>query len=412
MVVNPIVGGPSEMQGIKAGDKIVKINDTLVVGIGIQNNNVLSKLRGSKGSKVKLSIKRFGQKELINFYIVRDKIPLHSIEVAYMIDAEKGYIKINSFGANTYQEFKDKVSLLQKKGMKKLLIDLRQNGGGYLDASIQIADEIIGGSPLLVYTEGAHYPRQDYFASHTGIFENGTIGVILDEGSASASEILSGAIQDLDRGVIIGRRSFGKGLVMSDIQLMDGSSLRLSMAHYFTPSGRCVQKHYTNDILAYETEIFQRFFNQPTKIDSIDSIKNSKNYFTKKGKIVKGGGGIYPDIFVPVDTNYDLRAYAELRSDVPEFIYQQMPNIKEHISTFKTVEEFQKGFVIDMNLYQKFTQYLKEHKNPGLGKIVPLEPKIKIIMKAYIARQLWNNEGFYRIVNDMDKTYETAVKSI
>jgi carboxyl-terminal processing protease len=217
-------------------------------------------------------------------------------------------------------------------------------------------------------------------------------------------------VQDLDRGLIIGRRSFGKGLVMSDIRLMDGSSLRLSMARYYTPSGRCVQKPYTNDIFAYETEIYERFLHRTEMEDTTSS--NTKIFHTKKGKIVKGGGGIYPDVFVPIDTNYDLKAFAELRNDIPEFIYQQMPNIKLQLTQYESAASFQKNYTIDESLFNHYIAYIERQKNPSMAKVKLLDKKLKIMMKAYIARQMWNNEGFYRIINEMDATFETAVRSL
>lgn len=413
MVVSPIISGPSEMAGILAGDKIILINDTLVAGIGIKNETVFKYLRGKGGTKVKVSIKRAGSKDLIHFYIVRDKIPIFSVDIAYMVNAKTGYIKINSFGSRTYHEFVQKLKELKAQGMTKLIIDLRQNGGGYLDASVAIADELIPGNSLITYTEGRHFKRQSYSAEHTGLFETGELAIMIDEGSASASEILAGAVQDLDRGKIIGRRSFGKGLVMSDFMLSDSSALRLSMARYYTPSGRCVQKPYENGSLDYEAEVYNRYKHGEMFKDSATGQFDTTKYYTKNKRIVRGGGGIFPDIFVALDTSFNVKLMAEMRNQVPEFVYQHIPSLKADIARYRTAIEFKESYAIPPDLYNHFVEFCKSQKiqitEPALAKI---ESKVKGLMKAYIARQIYKNEAFYRIINESDPAFKKAVEAI
>ncbi len=300
-VVNPIAGGPSEKVGIKAGDKIIFVNTEKVAGIKISNQQVFKKLRGERGTKVKVKIKRTNSVQLIEFVITRGEIPIYSIDAAYMIKSTIGYIKINRFSASTYKEYLDSFNKLKKSGMKKLIIDVRGNGGGYLNAAVDIIDELLPKGTRIVYTEGQASPRKDYKATDKGGFENEEVVVLIDEGSASASEILAGAIQDNDRGVIIGRRSFGKGLVQEQMEMPDGSALRLTTARYYTPTGRCIQKSYSNGKEKYFEEEFNRYENG--ELLSVDSIKfaDSLKFKTPSGKIVYGGGGIMPDIFIALD---------------------------------------------------------------------------------------------------------------
>src|ERR1043165_1424874 len=289
-VVTAISGGPSEQVGIKAGDRIIKINDSIVSGIKIKDTDVKHRLRGPKGSGVKVSILRAGAKDLLKFDIKRDKIPLYSIDASYMVNGEIGYIRISQFSSTTHQEFNEKLQELQNKGMKKLIVDLRGNPGGYLQAATSIADELISGEKLLVYTNGKAYDRQDYKAGKGGLFEKGPLCVLIDQGSASASEILSGAIQDWDRGTIIGRTSFGKGLVQEQYDLPDNSAIRLTVARYYTPSGRCIQRSYDKGSEQYYNEIYERYARgEFVHEDSIIS-KDTTVYKTSKGRRVYGGG--------------------------------------------------------------------------------------------------------------------------
>ncbi len=321
IVVSPISGGPSEALGIRSGDKIITIEDSTVAGVEISNKQVINKLRGPSGSKVRVGIARSGVPGLTEYSITRDKIPLYSLDVGYMVDDSIGYIKINRFSATTYTEFMEQLRKLNNQGMRRLLLDLRQNPGGYLNAATMIADEFIGGNDLLVYTQGKAYDRTDYNAKADGEFENGCLAIILDEGSASAAEILAGAVQDWDRGILVGRRSFGKGLVQEQYDMSDKSAVRLTVARYYTPSGRCIQKPYEEGSDEYFHDLERRY--ESGELYSMDSVSfpDSLKYYTPKGRVVYGGGGIMPDVFVPIDTSYDYVTMGKLQAFIPQFVY-------------------------------------------------------------------------------------------
>jgi carboxyl-terminal processing protease len=414
-VVSAVSGGPSEEVGIKAGDRIVKINDTLVAGNGIKNDDVLKKLRGPKGTEVKVGILRAGVKKVMDFTIVRDKIPLYSIDASYMIDGQTGYIKINRFSATTYDEFVEKMENLRAQGMKKLVLDLRQNPGGYLDAATRIADEFLGGQKLLVYTQGKAYARQDYMSSRPGLFEKGDLTLLIDQGSASASEILAGAVQDYDRGTVIGRTSFGKGLVQEQYELRDGSALRLTIARYYTPSGRSIQRPYGKGSEAYYEEVYDRYAKGEFMHE--DSVMNdSLVYKTAKGRKVYGGGGIRPDIFVPLDTVLNNEKMYRIKSFVPEFVYKYTSEHPEVLSKYKTVQEFKKGFDVDAALYNEFMEYVKKSINidgqsPLALTLSPVQVEsTRHYLEAFIAKQNWRMDGFYYILNDEDVVVKEALK--
>jgi carboxyl-terminal processing protease len=399
-VVSPISGGPSELAGIKSGDKIIKINDTVVAGVHITNLDVFKKLRGNKGSSVKISIQR-NQTILPAIVLKRDDIKVKSVEPSVMIDSITGFLKINSFGENTYEEFFAQLNLLKAKQVQNLVIDLRQNTGGFLEIAVKILDELIADKELLVYTQGLKYKREEFYSGKPGIFEKGKLVILIDEGSASASEILAGAVQDLDRGAVVGRRSFGKGLVQNQIELRDGSAVRLTVAKYFTPSGRNIQKPY-KQVENYEEEVYDRykngeFFNETNQVSN-DTVV----YLTKKGRKVKGGGGIYPDFFVALDTNYDFNSLAALRSFVPEFVYSRYNNFS-HLSQYKSINEFQKSYEVSPSLLNEFLQYAKNNgAKYNVNTKSSYEMKLKNNLKAIIAKQYFKSEGFQKIVNDTD----------
>jgi len=413
VVITPIVGGPSEKLGILPGDQIIEIEDTLVAGLDLNTKEVIARLKGKKGSSVKLGIKRNKVAELIPFTITRDKIPLNSLEVGYMLDEEVAYLKLTRFSATTYDEFGRKMLEMHDQGMKKLILDLRQNPGGYLDAATKIADELIGGKNLLVYTEGRNYKRKEYYAKRMGTFEDGELIVLIDQGSASASEILAGAIQDLDRGLLIGRRSFGKGLVQEQHQLSDGSAMRLTVARYFTPSGRSIQKPYKDkDSKAYNDELADRYFNG--ELFEQDSIKmtDSLKYMTLGGKTVYGGGGITPDIFMPLDTSLSNVDYLKAQGFLPGFIYQHFSHNQDYYLNLKSLESFKNNFKISKEVLAEFSNYLKkEEAKVDFIKLNPFLPILKNNMKAYLARQIWRQEGYYTMMLESDdilaKAYET-----
>ncbi len=411
VVVTPISGGPSEEVGIKAGDRIVFIDDTIVAAVKIKNDDVLKKLRGAKGTKVKVSVVRNGSGKLHHFNITRNKIPLYSVDAAFMMNSDVGYIKISRFSATTHDEFKKQMRALNEQGMKKLLIDVRQNPGGYLNAAAEIADELLRGEKLIVYTEGNAYKRQDYIGGREGLFEKGALAILVDQGSASASEILAGAIQDWDRGVVVGRNTFGKGLVQEQYKLRDGSALRLTVARYYTPSGRCIQKPYDKGKQAYNEEIFSRYENGSLLVEDSIAPKDSALFRTSKGKIVYGGGGIKPDYFVPFDTSVFNTAYTEALSFIPEFTYKNFSRFEDEVKRFKNYNEFNKGFTLNDNIFNAFIAFAKQQgMKADEQKIVAYHPRIKNRIKAYFARQVWKNEGFFFVLQQEDREVKKALE--
>lgn len=413
-IVDVISASPSEKAGIMPGDRIIEVDDSLYVGKNINNEIVFNTLRGKKGSKVKLSIVRRNTKELLKFEITRDDIPVHSVDISYIVADNTGLIAINKFGAQTYNEFLTGVAQLAQQGAKNLIVDLRGNAGGYLDAAINMTNEFLVAGDLIVYVEGDKQPRQESYANGTGSFQNMPLVVMIDEFSGSASEIFAGAIQDNDRGTIIGRRSFGKGLVQRPFDLQDGSQVRLTIARYYTPSGRCIQKPYDmGKGEEYEADIIKRynhgeFFNA----DSI-SQADSLIYKTKNGRIVYGGGGIMPDIFVPRDTNMFSPLYFKLlNKSIPyKFALEYSDKNRSKLKAMKSWE----------NLYEylKTQDLFSKMRNHKLSKSITFSTKdlsssektIEKLIQAYIVRNIFGDEGFYPIWNEGDKTIEAAIKS-
>lgn len=418
VVVTPLAGGPSEALGIRAGDKIIKIEDTIVAGVGITNEKVISKLRGIKGTEAHVSIMRRGAPDLIQYDIVRDKIPIISVDAAYMLDKKTGYIKINRFSANTYDEFLQGMDKLYAQGMSQLVLDLRQNPGGYLTAAVNIVDEFIEGKRLIVYTEGRNYKRKEYLARRRGGFEDQKLVVLLDEGSASASEIVSGALQDWDRATIVGRRSFGKGLVQEQYDLPNQGALRLTIARYYTPSGRCIQKPYeSDDPEAYMHEIGKRF--EHGELQNPDSAKahiqkaDSVVYLTLlKKRPVYAGGGIEPDIFVPLDTSNNETFAIRTRSTIPQFVYDYYGNHQSEFAGIKDVNDF-----VSYQLPDAVFAAFKDHVKQELGFIDQRllnrdRAELEIFIKAYIARQRWGVESFYPVIQQSDLMLKKALEVI
>ena len=417
MVVEPIQGGPSEKLGIKAGDKIVEVEGQKMAGIGVKNSDVLGKLRGPKGTIVKVGIERKGIKEILYFNITRDKIPIYSVDASYMVAPEIGYIKVSRFAATTVEEMKKGIAELKTAGMKDLIIDLQDNGGGLLRAAIEMGDEFISGDRLLVYTEGRAFKREDYTARRglKGNFEEGRLIILIDESSASASEIVSGAIQDWDRGVIVGRRSFGKGLVQRPVTLPDGSVVRLTVQKYFTPAGRCIQKPYEGGTDDYYQDYAKRL--ERGEFFSADSIHfpDSLKFATQLSKrTVYGGGGIMPDIFVPLDTSENSRYFSDLiRVGVQnewaltyananrEKILAQYPTVNDFVTQYNIpAEEEQK--VIDMAVAKEVKFDEKGYNNSRHA--------IMVRSKALLARDLYENEAFYEVINDLNPALKKAVE--
>lgn len=412
-VVAPLTGGPSEALGIQSGDQIISVDGKTVAGIGITNRDVFDYLRGPSGSKVDVEIKRKNVPSLINYSITRAKIPQYSINATYMVDQEIGYIKVTRFAATTYEEFRKSVTDLQAQGMKKLIVDLQGNPGGYMGAAIYMADELLGGRDLIVSQTGkvSQYSNKAY-ASKPGLFEEGAVIVLINEGSASASEILAGAIQDNDRGLIVGRRSFGKGLVQMPIELADGAELRLTIARYFTPSGRSIQKPYDSDYEAYERDWVNRY--EHGEFFSADSIRfnDSLKYQTKKGRTVYGGGGIMPDYFVPLDTTMNSAYVNKLfSSDTSrEYLLDYVSKNKGKF-TEVSVEDYYTNFRVSDGMLEELVAFGKKNKVEFDAKDFSKSKEyLRILIKAHLGRQLYDDSAFYKVVNDINEVYQQAIQ--
>jgi len=413
MVISPISGGPSEKVGIKAGDRIVIVDGDTIAGVGITNNEVMKKLKGPRGTKVNVGIFRLKSPVLLDFTITRNVIPTYSLDIAYMVDETVGYIKLNKFSATTYKEMLKALNELNSQGMEKLILDLRNNTGGYLQAAIDISDEFLPDKKLIVYTEGKNRPRSYAYATKRGSFESGELVILIDEGSASASEIVAGAIQDNDRGTIVGRRSFGKGLVQEQLSLYDGSALRLTVARYYTPTGRCIQKPYTNGTEEYYKEFHDRFVNgEVLNSDSIH-FADSLKYTTPGGKVVYGGGGIMPDIFIPVETGENYGYYNRLinKGVIYDFAFEYTDSHRDDLSRFKNYQDFLSGFNIDNNLFSDFLNFAAKNGVPKDEKgIEARKPDIEVLLKALIGRNILDDKGFYPVYHQRDVTFQKAWK--
>ncbi|HLN74244.1 MAG: S41 family peptidase [Methylococcaceae bacterium] len=412
MVVEVISGGPSAKVGILPGDRIVTVNDTLLTTKGLKNEKVLTKLRGEKGTKVNVGIKRKGFKDLFQFEIIRGEIPIYSVDVSYMVDPTTGYIKVSRFGEHTYQEFMQGMKKLNEQGMKNVIIDLRGNGGGYLTAVIKMVNEFLDRGELIVYTEGHTQPRKTFNADGTGAYRDKGLQVLIDDFSASASEIFAGAIQDNDRGWILGRRSFGKGLVQEQIPFRDGSALRLTVARYYTPSGRCIQKPYDKGTDEYYKDIMARAihgeFQQPDSIKYSDTVK----YTTLGGRIVHGGGGIMPDFFIPADTLGFSKYYNKVSQKglVYQFALDYADANRKTLSELHNSTDFEKYFR-NKNILPEFVAYASQKGVPVDNKDLKVSQQIiDNQLKAYIARNIMGEEGFYPIIKNIDKVLLTAIE--
>lgn len=413
MVVSTIAGGPSETIGLRPGDRIVEVDGKNVAGIGIKNEDVFKYLRGQEGTKVAIKVKRSGLSKLLDFTIVRGKIPIRSIETAFMASPNTGYIKISRFAANTYEEFMDALNKMKEQSAQNLIIDLRGNPGGYLDAATALANEFLKGKKLIVYTQGKARPRKEYYSNGEGTFENGKLFVLIDEGSASASEILSGALQDWDRAEIIGRRSFGKGLVQEQTLFPDGSAMRLTVARYYTPTGRSIQKPYTDGTLAYDDEVIERYKHGEMINADSTHFNDSLKYKTPGGKIVYGGGGIMPDIFVPIDTTSDNEFSRAVFAFgiVSKFCYDYVDHNRNLLGVYKTLEQYEKNFKTEPKVFSDFIAYAISNKiRPDEKNIASSKSLISNQLKANIARLLFGNDGYYRITLQEDKAYKIAVE--
>ncbi len=414
MVVSAISGGPSDQLGIRSGDRIVSVEGDDVAGIGITNDMVIERLRGEKGSKVELEIYRPSLNKTLPFTITRDKIPIYSVDVAYMLEPKVGYIKLNRFTGNSYREFAKALSTLKKNDMEKLVFDLRGNPGGMLQACIQMADEFLAANKMIVYTQGKARDREEYKSSRQGSYEDLELVVLIDEGSASASEIIAGAIQDNDRGLIVGRRSFGKGLVQEPMYLKDGSAIHLTTARFYTPAGRSIQRNYDSGLKAYYGEVYERFDNgELFSADSID-FPDSLKFKTLKGRTVYGGGGIMPDVFVPADTSAQNPWYYAMynRGGLRDFAFAYADENRETLMD-KGLDAYVSKFEVSEEFFQKLVAHgLDKGVRGQEEEIEEVKEKLSQEIKALIARQVWHNEGWYRVFNQSDLTVQTALEII
>lgn len=416
LVISAVPGGPSDKLGVMAGDKIITINGEEAFGKKVTNSYVMERLRGHKGTQVTVGILRNNQLPLIDYTITRDKIPLNSIDASFMLNSTVGYIKLTRFARTSMEEMDVAISSLKEQGMKDLILDLRNNSGGFLDIAVDLSDEFLPAQKLIVYTEGMRSPRIEFRATNKGDFETGKLIVMVNEGSASASEIVAGAVQDWDRGLVVGRRSFGKGLVQRPFNLPDSSVIRLTTARYYTPSGRCIQKSYEGGIDDYYSELNNRFkhgeFISPDSIKLPDSLK----YYTPANRIVYGGGGIMPDVFIPLDTTASSKFYTDLwrKGVFNDFVLSWLEKNRSRVTReFKDFKSFKENFGIDETMTSQFLVFAA---NKG---VVPEEDameksgnEIKYILKGIVARNLYNANSYFEIIAPIDTELMHALEAI
>lgn len=414
-IVAVISGGPSEGAGILAGDKIVAVDDSVFVGKKINNERVMHTLRGPKGTTVKLGIKRAGTAEMLEFTVTRGDIPVHAVDASFMAAPKIGFVRVSKFGESTYSEFLKALLSLKAQGAKSYIVDLRENSGGYMDQAIKMANEFLSNGDMIVYAEGRAYPRYEAHANGAGRFRNVPLAVLIDGFSASASEIFAGAMQDNDRAVIIGRRSFGKGLVQQQMSFNDGSALRLTIARYYTPSGRCIQKPYTlGNSDDYNKELIDRFehgefFNE----DSVH-LADTTIYYTKSGKVVHGGGGIMPDIFVGRDTTLNTPWYNQVvnHAYTYQFAYQYTDRHRKELSAFDTWQEIE-TYLNRQNWVPEFVRFCEEKGvEPAPEQLRKSRPLLVRLINAYIVRNVLGDEGFFPLFERDDEITKRAVEEL
>lgn len=417
-IIETISGGPSEKVGILAGDRIIQVNDTLIAGVKMSTKDIMKRLKGPKGTVVNVKILRRGVPELINFKITRAKIPIYSLDASYMIDSKVGYIRLSRFAATTAQEFQDALKDLKQQGMKDLILDLEYNGGGYLSASTELANQFLGAKKLIVYTEGKNQSRYSEDSNSKGQFESGKLVILVNEGSASASEIVSGAIQDWDRGVIVGRRTFGKGLVQRPVPLMDGSMLRLTVARYYTPTGRCIQKPYTNgDKDSYNKDLIDRYNNgEMMSVDSIHFPDSLKYKTLVNARTVYGGGGIMPDFFVPLDTTLSTNYHRDLvaKGIVNKVALGEIDVYRDqYLAKYPTVTEFKSNFSISDEIMNKLiAEGEKEKVEFKEEDYAKAKDYIALQVKSLMARDLYSSAAYFMIMNENNDIFQKGIEII
>jgi carboxyl-terminal processing protease len=411
-VLNVLKDGPADKAGLQVGDMILKAGDSLIAGVKINSEKIKHLLRGNAGTKAEITVLR--GKEQKQFTIIRGAIPLYSLDAAYMITGNVGYVRLNKFSDNTYKEFMTAMERLKNLGMQNLILDLRDNGGGILTEATNIADEFLDDDKMITYTEGEHSPRKEYRCKRQGIFEKGKVIVLANEGTASASEVLIGALQDWDRATVIGRRTFGKGLVQEQYELSDGSGLRLTISRYYTPLGRSIQKSYSDGNEAYQMELTGRFRNG--EVLYADSIKhtNGRLYKTKNGKIVYSGGGITPDIFIAFDTAHASKEItkAYMKGTINNFVYQNYRNNKNTFSTYHSPLEFEKNYSIDLITWNNFKNFAAKD-SLNLNSLSDRDKtELSKQIKVFTARQIWRSEGLYEVSNADDVMVKRALEEL
>lgn len=417
LIISPVPGGPSEKAGIMPGDRIVTINGDNVAGIGITTTGVRNRLMGEKGTTVRVGIFRKGSTGITEYTITRDKIPVNSLDAAYMLDRENGYIKLNRFSATTEQEFNDALAALKRQGLKNIVIDLRGNTGGFMNPAISIADAFFPANKMIVYLEGNKTPRQDFKSTGLSTLANARVVVLTDEGSASASEILAGAIQDWDRGVIVGRRTFGKGLVQNGFYLTDGSMVRLTIARYFTPSGRSIQSPYADGYDKYIEGFLERYANgEMLTADSIHFPDSLRTRTLATGRIVYGGGGIMPDIFIAADTSNYSDYYRDLvrQGVVTQFTLGYADANRERLKrSYGSFEDFRNRFSFSP---EDIKQFISKGVEMGVeyneAQFLTSRGELLKVMKGLVARDLWEMNEYYKIVNEDDRVIISALSVI
>lgn len=432
LIIQTVHGGPSEKVGVLAGDRIIAVNDTAIAGVKMSRTDIMKRLRGPKGTKVDITVKRNGEKNPLHFLITRDKIPVNSLDAAYLIEPGVGYVRIGNFGATTYREVKEAVDSLKKatediykkagnKAEKKpfsLMLDLQDNGGGYLSAAVELANEFLQKGDLIVYTEGRSVPRYEHRAQGNGTMKDGKLVILVNEYTASAAEIVSGAMQDHDRGIIVGRRTFGKGLVQRPIDMPDGSMIRLTVAHYYTPTGRCIQKPYKpGDKKDYDMDFEQRLkHGELTCRDSIHFADSLKYETLHEHRTVYGGGAIMPDVFVPLDTLQYTKYHRSLvaKSIIVTQTLRYFDKSRKQLKKFKTLSDFKENFIVPKELTDAIVEEGKKQKiePKDEDEMKTTMPYLSLQLKALIARDLFDESAYFEVINPSNHTYMEGLKEI